>query len=197
MEKIEGRPKTEVGSAKHNQKLRTHNPEPQTQIVQKRHALSLTPNSQLTTQNSPFMKKIPLHWKIVIGLFLGVAWAVAGSYLGWSTFTESWIAPFGRIFINLLKLIAVPLILFSIIGGIVSLGHPRNLGRLGGKTLLIYLVTTLFSVSLGLLLVNVFKPGKALDDELRLENRMAYELWLTDKGLSPRYGRLFSHDPEN
>ncbi len=143
------------------------------------------------------MKKIPLHWKIVIGLFLGVAWAVAGSYLGWSTFTESWIAPFGRIFINLLKLIAVPLILFSIIGGIVSLGHPRNLGRLGGKTLLIYLVTTLFSVSLGLLLVNVFKPGKALDDELRLENRMAYELWLTDKGLSPRDGRWFSHDLEN
>ncbi len=142
------------------------------------------------------MKKLPLHWKILIGLFCGILWAVAGSYLGWSAFTENWIAPFGRIFINLLKLIAVPLILFSIIGGIVSLGNPGNLGRLGGKTLLLYLTTTLFAVSLGLLLVNGINPGKNLDQEMRLGNRMAYELWLSEQNLSPKDGHWFSRDPQ-
>jgi Na+/H+-dicarboxylate symporter len=142
------------------------------------------------------MKKLPLHWKILLGLFCGILWAVAGSYLGWSSFTETWIAPFGRIFINLLKLIAVPLILFSIIGGIVSLGHPRNLGRLGGRTLLLYLVTTIFAVSLGLLLVNTIQPGKTLDSTMRLENRMSYELWLNEQGVAPKDGHWYSRDPQ-
>lgn len=140
------------------------------------------------------MKKLPLHWKIIIGLVLGIIWALASSWLGWGTFTGNWIAPWGRIFIDLLKLIAVPLVLFSIIGGIVSLGHPRDLGRLGGKTLLLYLATTIISVTVGLVLVNVLAPGKALDREIRLENRMAYELWLQEQGMMPKDGRWFSHD---
>jgi Na+/H+-dicarboxylate symporter len=140
------------------------------------------------------LKKLPLHWKIIIGLVLGILWAVVGSWMGWSTFTENWLAPWGRIFISLLKLIAVPLVLFSIIGGIVSLGHPRDLGRLGGKTLLLYFATTVLSVTIGLLLVNVIAPGKTLDREVRLENRMSHELWLHNQGLSPKDGHWFSRD---
>lgn len=140
------------------------------------------------------MKNIPLHWKIIIGLALGILWATLGSWLGWSTFTENWIAPWGRIFIDLLKLIAVPLVLFSIIGGIVSLGHPRDLGRLGGKTLLIYFTTTILAVTIGLVLVNIVAPGKKLDKEVRLENRMSYELWLHEQELAPKDGRWFSRD---
>ena len=138
------------------------------------------------------MKNLPLHWKIIIGLVLGILWAIAGSWLGWGDFTEEWIAPWGRIFIDLLKLIAVPLVLFSIISGIVSLGHPRDLGRLGGRTLLFYLISTIVAVSLGLFLVNVFAPGKAMDEDVRLQNRLSYELFLQEEGLAPKDGEWYS-----
>ena len=67
------------------------------------------------------MRNLALHWRIIIGLILGVLFALLSSYMGWSQFTLDWIAPFGKIFINLLKLIAVPLVLFSIIKGISGL----------------------------------------------------------------------------
>ncbi|MGQ1890661.1 dicarboxylate/amino acid:cation symporter [Thermophagus sp. OGC60D27] len=140
------------------------------------------------------LKNLPLHWKIIIGLILGIIWAVLSSWFGWTHFTESWIAPWGRIFISLLKLIAVPLVLFSIMGGIVSLGNPKDLGRLGGKTLLLYLATTTISVSVGLLLVNVVSPGKTMDENARVENRLGYELWLIDQGQAPNDGRWLSQD---
>ena len=72
---------------------------------------------------------------------------------GWNEFTLNWIQPFGDIFINLLKLIAVPLVLFSIISGVASLGDIKKLGRMGVKTLAIYLSTTMFAVIVGLALV--------------------------------------------
>ena len=128
------------------------------------------------------MKKLSLHWKIIFGLLLGIIWAVLSGYFGWSGFTGNWIAPWGRIFINLLKLIAVPLVLFSIISGIVGLGDPKNLGKLGVRTLLIYLLTTVIAISLGLLIVNVVKPGTWMADEVRTENRIAYELWAQSEG---------------
>lgn len=141
------------------------------------------------------MRAIPLYWKIIIGLLAGIVWAIVGGYLGWSEFTGLWLAPFGRIFINLLKLIAVPLVFFSIIGGIIQLGKPGNLGRLGGKTMAVYLLTTLFAITLGLVIVNVFKPGKVFDDQIRLENRLNYELWLQSEGLSPQDGKWFLKNP--
>ncbi|HIO71988.1 MAG TPA: dicarboxylate/amino acid:cation symporter, partial [Flavobacteriales bacterium] len=73
--------------------------------------------------------------------------------------------------------IAVPLVLFSVISGIASLKDITKLGRMGVKTLGIYLITTMFSVSLGLVLVNMIKPGEKIDDKLRVENRIDYELW--------------------
>ena len=128
-------------------------------------------------------KPLALHWKIMLGLLAGIIWAVLSAFLGWSNITNDWIAPFGDIFLRLLKLIAVPLVLFSIISGIGSLGNTDTLGRLGAKTLLAYLGTTVTSVGLGLLLVNLIAPGKLVDNEARIDNRLAYEIWAKGEGI--------------
>lgn len=129
---------------------------------------------------------------------LGLIWALVSAQFGWSTFTDQWIAPFGTIFINLLKLIAVPLVLFSIIDGVASLGDPKALGRMGGKTIALYLLTTVFAVSTGLAVVNLIRPGDAVGSEQRLTNRLVYERW-TDQTHEGRTadGQRFSALPEN
>ncbi|NCO64665.1 MAG: dicarboxylate/amino acid:cation symporter [Flavobacteriales bacterium] len=141
------------------------------------------------------MKKLALHWKILIGMTLGIIWALLSSSLGWSAFTINWIDPFGTIFINLLKLIAVPLVLFSIISGVANIGDPASLGRMGGKTLLIYLITTVMAISLGLLLVNVIKPGKLIDEQSRIDNRISYEIWASSQGYQIKDGINYLQDP--
>jgi Na+/H+-dicarboxylate symporter len=123
------------------------------------------------------MKNLPLHWKIIIGLILGIIYSIVSSYLGWNKFTQDWIDPFGIIFIRLLKFIAVPLVLFSIISGVSALPDPSRLGRMGAKTLLAYLVTTVAAVSIGLLLVNTLNPGSYIDEGQRIKNRLKYEVW--------------------
>lgn len=143
------------------------------------------------------MKKLALHWKIIIGLILGILWAIASSLLGLSNFTLNWIDPFGEIFIRLLKLIAVPLVLFSIIKGVSSMPDLKKLGRIGFKTLALYLSTTLLAVTIGLLVVNVLKPGKLLNEEVRMHNRLKYEIWSEEAGLKPKDGRCFSCDSAN
>lgn len=141
------------------------------------------------------MKKLALHWKILIGMVLGIIWALLSSSLGWSAFTINWIDPFGTIFINLLKLIAVPLVLFSIISGVANIGDPASLGRMGGKTLLIYLVTTVMAISLGLLLVNTIKPGKLIDEQSRIDNRISYEIWADSQGHQIKDGINYLQEP--
>ena len=142
------------------------------------------------------MKKLALHWKIIIGMVLGIIWALLSSSMGWSEFTINWIDPFGTIFINLLKLIAVPLVLFSIISGVANIGDPSTLGRMGGKTLGIYLITTIMAISLGLLLVNTFKPGKLIDEESRIDNRISYEIWANSEGHQIKDGINYLKDPK-
>ncbi|MGJ8550316.1 dicarboxylate/amino acid:cation symporter [Winogradskyella wichelsiae] len=142
------------------------------------------------------MKKLALHWKIIIGMVFGIIWALLSSAMGWSQFTIDWIDPFGTIFINLLKLIAVPLVLFSIIGGVANIGDPKRLGRMGGKTLGIYLVTTIMAISLGLLLVNLVKPGEMLDEQSRIDNRISYEIWAANEGHVIKDGINYLQKPE-
>ncbi|MCB9255903.1 MAG: dicarboxylate/amino acid:cation symporter [Chitinophagales bacterium] len=142
-------------------------------------------------------KSLALHWKIIIGMLLGLLWAVVSAKLGLSKFTVNWIAPFGTIFIRLLKLIAIPLVLFSVMGGIIGIGNPKLLGRLGAKTLAMYLLSTVFAVSLGLLLVNTFKPGKVLDDKSLLENRIQYELWAQESNTEIKDKLCYSCQEEN
>ncbi|MCB9169250.1 MAG: dicarboxylate/amino acid:cation symporter [Flavobacteriales bacterium] len=123
-------------------------------------------------------KGLTLPVRIVLGLLAGVIWALISSTLGWSHFTLDWIAPFGDIFINLLKLIAVPLVLFSIISGVSGLSDLAKLGRTGLRMVVLYLGTTVLAVALGLTLVNLTKPGKLADADQRLRNRIDYELWV-------------------
>ncbi len=128
-------------------------------------------------------KKLALHWKIIIGLLLGVIWSVVSASAGLSNFTALWINPFGVIFIRLLKLIAIPLVLFSIITGVASLSDARKLGRMGGRTIGMYLATTAVAVAIGLLLANVIKPGTKISDSEILLNRIKYELWAKSNGV--------------
>ena len=140
------------------------------------------------------MKNLPLHFKIIIGLILGVIWALVSSFLGWNEFTINWIDPFGAIFIRLLKFIAVPLVLFSIISGVSGLTDMSKLGRLGGKTLGLYMTTTVLAVLIGLLLVNLAKPGATLDDQQRIKNRLVYEKWAQDNNVQILDGKNFLAD---
>lgn len=142
------------------------------------------------------MKKLPIHIKILIGLALGVVWAFISSALGWNEFTIKWIDPFGTIFIRLLKFIAVPLVLFSIIGGVAGLSDVSKLGRLGGKTLGAYMVTTVLAVGVGLLFVNIIKPGTHMDEEQRIKNRLSFEMWLQENNMGPAHdGKSYLNDP--
>lgn len=141
-------------------------------------------------------KKLPLHVKIIIGLVAGIIWAFISSALGWNQFTINWIDPFGTIFIRLLKFIAVPLVLFSIISGISGLKDISKLGRMGAKTLALYLITTVTAVTLGLVLVNVIRPGDFIDEGQRIKNRITYELWVKETtGVEPKDDRRFLTDP--
>lgn len=142
------------------------------------------------------MKKLPIHIKILIGLVLGVIWAFISSALGWNDFTIKWIDPFGTIFIRLLKFIAVPLVLFSIIGGVAGLSDVSKLGRLGGKTLLAYMATTVMAVAIGLIFVNTFKPGNSMDKDQRIKNRLSFEMWLQENNMGPAHdGKSYLNDP--
>ena len=116
------------------------------------------------------MKKLELHWQILLGMALGIAFAFILSNFEWgSGFITDWIKPFGTIFINALKLIAVPLILASLIKGVSDLKDISSLSQMGLRTILTYLTTTVIAVSIGLMVVNVFEPGKSINDDTREE----------------------------
>ena len=120
------------------------------------------------------MKKLALHWKIIIGMVLGVVYGLVAAQLGWVDFTNNWVKPWGVIFINLLKLIAVPLVFASLIKGVSSLSDISRLSRIGSKTIGTYLVSTVIAVTFGLLLVNIVQPGKSFSEEKRLELKEKY-----------------------
>lgn len=115
-----------------------------------------------------------LHWQIIIGLILGLIWGLFSSVAGLNEFTSNYIRPFGDIFITLLKLIAVPLVLASLVVGVSSLNDMTKLSRMGGKTIGIYMVTTVFAITIGLTSVNIIQPGKALPEETRTSLMESY-----------------------
>ena len=115
-----------------------------------------------------------LHWQIILGLVLGLGFGVVAAANGWGGFVSDWISPFGTIFINALKLIAVPLVLASLVTGVASLSDLRKLSRIGGKTIGIYILTTAVAVTLGLVIVNVLQPGEFIPADLRDELMATY-----------------------
>ena len=120
------------------------------------------------------MKNIALHWKIIIGMILGVVFGLIANKFGLHKFTSDWIKPWGIIFVNLLKLIAVPLVFASLIKGVSSLSDISRLSRIGSKTILLYLFSTVLSVTIGLFLVNSFNPGDSFSEEKKTELRTKY-----------------------
>jgi Na+/H+-dicarboxylate symporter len=99
------------------------------------------------------MKKFELHWQILVALVLAILFGIfLKDYIGY----VSWM---GTIFLRALKMIIIPLILSSIISGITNLGNAENIGRLGLKTIVYYISTSIFAILTGLVLVNIFKPG--------------------------------------
>ena len=106
-----------------------------------------------------------LHWKILIGMLLGVIFGFLMLQIEWgAAFIAAWIKPLGTIFVKLLKLIAVPLILASLIKGISDLKDISKFASIGLKTIVIYVLTTVVAISIGLTLVNIFNPGNGVSD---------------------------------
>ena len=135
------------------------------------------------------MKKLALHWKILLGMLLGVVFALIMTNFDFGKdFIKDWIKPFGTIFINSLKLIAIPLILAALIKGVSDLRDISKLSKMGGRTIGIYLITTVIAVSIGLVLVNIIKPGKQITESTRTEMVESYS---TD---TTKYKDEFNHD---
>ena len=120
------------------------------------------------------MKKLALHWRIIIGMVLGFLYGLIANKLGWVDFTNDWIKPWGVIFVNLLKLIAMPLVFASLIKGVASLSDISKLSRIGGKTIAFYLFSTVIAVTIGLFLVNSVQPGNTFSEEKRMELKEKY-----------------------
>ena len=123
------------------------------------------------------MKKLALHWQILLGMAAGVIFALVMTNFSWGDeFIQDWIRPFGNMFINALKLIAVPLILASLIKGISDLKDISKLSQMGTRTIGLYIMTTVIAVCIGLVLVNVIEPGGAISEDTRDELLASYEL---------------------
>ena len=122
------------------------------------------------------MNKLALHWQILLGMFAGVVFALIMTNFSWGAdFVSDWIKPFGNIFINSLKLIAVPLILASLIKGISDLKDISKLSKMGFRTIGIYIATTIVAVSIGLVMVNLINPGGTIGEDTRQELITSYE----------------------
>lgn len=116
------------------------------------------------------MKKMKLHWQILLGMVGGVLFAIIMVQFAWGPqIISDWVKPFGNIFINSLKLIAVPLILGSLIKGVSDLKDISKLSKMGGRTIAIYLLTTVIAVSIGLAMVNIIKPGFSISEATRID----------------------------
>ncbi len=112
------------------------------------------------------MRKLALHWQIMIGMVLGIIFGVImTSISGGADFVKNWIQPVGSIFVRMLKLIAVPLIVASLVKGISDLKDISKFQNMGIRTIVIYVVTTIFAITIGLGLVNVMQPGNGITQE--------------------------------
>ena len=121
------------------------------------------------------MNKLALHWKILIGMLLGVVFGVLMlQFSSGKDLVVDWIKPFGTIFINALKLIAIPLILASLIKGVSDLKDIAKLSKMGGRTVILYMITTVTAVTIGLGIVNIIQPGKIVSKEAQFKLVEAY-----------------------
>ncbi len=110
-------------------------------------------------------RPMALHWKIMLGMLLGIIYGVLTHKTGGQELTADWVKPVGKIFINLLKLIAIPLIIGSLIKGISDLKDISQFSKMGLRTMAIYIITTVIAISIGLAVVNIIQPGNSVTSE--------------------------------
>ncbi|MBD3636762.1 MAG: dicarboxylate/amino acid:cation symporter [Crocinitomicaceae bacterium] len=111
-------------------------------------------------------KKLALHWRIIIGMVLGIILGVVLAGIdGGKDFVIDWVKPWGTIFVNLLKLIAIPLIVASLLKGILDLKDISKFAKIGGRSILMYVGTTIVAITIGLIIVNLVKPGEGISEE--------------------------------
>ena len=121
------------------------------------------------------MGKLALHWQIIIGMVLGGIFGYIMTQVGGEQFTADWVKPIGKIFINLLKLIAIPLIIASLIKGISDLKDISKFKTIGLRTILLYIMSTVIAITIGLIVVNTINPGSSISPELMAEISGTYE----------------------
>ncbi len=130
------------------------------------------------------MRKLELHWKILIGMVLGIVFGFVMTQVDWGKgFVSDWIQPFGTIFVKLLKLIAIPLIIASLVKGISDLKDISKFRNIGLRTIGIYILTTVVAISIGLLLVNALQPGNGISEETVTK---LTETYATDSGVTSK-----------
>jgi len=119
----------------------------------------------------------------MLGIGAGTLVGLLAARWGCSSFVLTWFKPLGTVFVNLLKLLAVPLVLVSLVDGVTGLRDLRKLSSMGGRTLLIFLCTTVLAVTLGLVLVNIVRPGDYLSTERREDLKARFSTQ-TDQGFN-------------
>ncbi len=130
------------------------------------------------------MRKLELHWQIMIGMVAGILFGFGMTYIDWGRdFVQDWINPLGTIFVKLLKLIAIPLILASLVKGISDLKDISKFRNIGLRTIVIYICTTVVAITIGLLLVNAIKPGSGISEAtiVKLTETYSGDRGVTDK----------------
>lgn len=132
-------------------------------------------------KNKIMWKRLPLYAKILISMVIGVIWGFVAVHFGLEKFTFDWIKPWGTIFIKLLKLVAVPLVFVSLVKGVTSITDISKLSRIGFKTIIFYLISTVISIIFGLLIVNTFKPGDTFPEAKRAELQAQYQETIKEK----------------
>ncbi|MGI9547400.1 MAG: dicarboxylate/amino acid:cation symporter [Flavobacteriaceae bacterium] len=130
------------------------------------------------------MRKLELHWQILIGMVVGIVFGFVMTFPDWGAkLVSDWIQPFGNIFVKLLKLIAIPLIIASLIKGISDLKDISKFRNIGLRTIGIYIGTTVVAISIGLILVNILKPGDGIAESTitKLSETYASDAGVTSK----------------
>lgn len=141
------------------------------------------------------MKKFPPWLNILIGMVSGVLFGLLSVWFKWDLFTLNWIKPWGTIFLNLLKLIAVPLVFVSLVKGISSLKDISKFRRIGLKTIVLYVLTTVFAISVGLILVNIIKPGDVFPAAKKAELSEKFSSKIAEK--QEEAGKIADESPLN
>ncbi|MCD7977360.1 MAG: dicarboxylate/amino acid:cation symporter [Tannerellaceae bacterium] len=129
------------------------------------------------------LQSLPLYLQILFGMIGGILIGIAGLSLNGEKFILDWIRPWGQLFIRLLQLIAIPLVFTSLIKGVTGLGDISKFSRMGGRTILLYMLTTIFAVIIGVGMGWIVQPGKLVNSSQITEMQESYNAVVEEKKL--------------